>query len=192
MSFLGTLGAGSLGSARGAIIINTSQAQQAAAQMRSVGQQIAQSMQPAQAGVQSFGNALNQLRGQIAAIGIAAVAFSRQGLFDADTIRSYRIQFTALLGDQQTAISQMESLTEQANLFGGSLESFFALGRGILLYPHAAQQGLSLFGRKRRLKVLHPLCRSTFNFGFSQLEFHRIAQHVQDIESHFGSGKIQY
>ena len=132
MSFLGTLGAGSLGSARGAIIINTSQAQQAAAQMRSVGQQIAQSMQPAQAGVQSFGNALNQLRGQIAAIGIAAVAFSRQGLFDADTIRSYRIQFTALLGDQQTAISQMESLTEQANLFGGSLESFFALGRTLL------------------------------------------------------------
>jgi len=121
----GVAGGQNLGTARGAVVIDTSQAQNAANTMRRVGQDMSRSF----AGVQST---ILSLRRELTLLSAAAGAVTGFGLMSARDLRNYRVQFSQLLGDYGKADRLMVSLTDQANKFGIEVTEVWQLGRALI------------------------------------------------------------
>ncbi len=121
-----------LGTARGAIVIDTSQAQSAAQTMRRVGQDIEQSFTGIGGTIQGIGKQIKSFQRELTVLGAAAGAITGFGLGSARDLRNYRVQFGALLGDYGKAERVMTRLTEQANRFGMEVTEVWQLGRSLI------------------------------------------------------------
>jgi hypothetical protein len=131
-AYLGGAGAQSLGTAKGSIVIDTSQAEQAVGAVRRVGQNMAQSLGSASTGVNKFVKDIRSLRSELLMLGTAAAGITLFGLGSAKELRNYRVQFNQLLGDERKAAEVMERLTDQANRFGLEITEVWQLGRALI------------------------------------------------------------
>ena len=147
---IGTTGVGgrNLGTATGAINIDTSSTEKAAVTVRrvsrdieqslggigrqNIGQKMSEQFRTAAREAQTFGKQINTLRSEIAAVGVAGAVLSKIGIDGAKNIRNYRVSFRTLLGDEQKATELMRQLTTQANEFGIEVEEVWQLARALL------------------------------------------------------------
>ena len=124
--------AGGLGHAHGVVSIDTSSATAAAVTLRRVGQDMGKAFKPVQTTITRLRGDLRMMSREIAAIGAGATITAVLGLNAARDVRNYRIQFRALLKDEQEAERVMRGLTDQANRFGIEVNEVWQLGRSLI------------------------------------------------------------
>lgn len=150
----GFSGGRGLGFAQGRIRIDTSEARQAAVEMKRIGRDIKQSiggelgrastavdsftekfragMGRSSVNLGNFAKQIKSIRTELLAIGASGAILSKIGLDGAKTIRNYRVSFRNLLGDEEKATELMRKLTTQANDFGIEVDEVWQLARALL------------------------------------------------------------
>lgn len=131
-------GGASLGIARGSIEIDTRSLVSVQATARSVGASVAKDLgqidaaaKQNQLSLQNIGKGVQQLQGQIAAIGVGAGLTTLFGLNAAKEIRNYTISFTQLLGSQKEAKQTIDQVTKSADTLGLELSDTLQLARAL-------------------------------------------------------------
>jgi len=123
---------GGLGHAHGSISIDTSLAERAAVTIKRVGRDMGESFKSLQTSVNRLGSDIKAMNRELMAIGAGAGLVTAFGLNAARDVRNYRVQFRALLKDEQEADRVMRSLTDQANDFGIEVNEVWQLGRSLI------------------------------------------------------------
>lgn len=123
---------GSLGTARGSLVIDTSHLEQLRMTVRGVAQDVRAQFATIGQSVKSEMETVRKLRTELTALSLGAGAATVFGLNAAREVRNYRVAFSELVGDQREAVDLMATLTERANEFGIEVTEVWQLGRALL------------------------------------------------------------
>ena len=151
LSLPGFGGGASLGNAQGVITIDTSLAQRAAVTLRRVGHDMGEAFKPVQTTINRLRGDLRSMGREITALGAGAGITAALGLNAARDVRNYRIQFEALLKDEQKADEVMRSLTDQANKFGIEVNEVWQLGRSLIPVLEDGAESLDVWVKRAAL-----------------------------------------
>lgn len=136
-------GGGGLGTASGRIIIDISDVNRSAVDVRrasgemerafeGVGSAAQRGISTASGAIRQFGKDVQSLRGELAAIGLAGAAFVKLGLDSANSMRGTRVQLTAMLGSQEKATALMARMRDLADKYGLDMKEVNATAAALL------------------------------------------------------------
>jgi len=128
----GAAGAHRMGRAHGVIEIDTSPLRRGLMEVKRVGQQMGDAFKGMRTQIRNVNDDISKMRRELGMISAGAGLLTGIGLAEARTLRQYRITFTQLLGDVDSANRLMEDLTKEANRFGIEVNEVWQLGRALL------------------------------------------------------------
>lgn len=158
----------SLGSAYGAIFIDTSDVEKANVTVRrvsgeieksfdSIGTGVKRGLFAAGQGIKAFGKDIESLRGEISAASLAAAGLAAVGIKAASGMQAARIQLTGMMGSAQAAAVMIDNLRQAASAAGIPFQDMLKSARLLLPTLKGNTDQLDRYlSLARRVAVLNP------------------------------------